>query len=287
VNPSKGSIESVRVEARIEDDLVLPGRVWASDRPRALIGFAHGLGEHSGRYAGLAGDLVRAGYSVAALDWPGHGEAPGRRGDMRSWTWLRDRVVPALFTATRGMPHQPDALPHVLFGHSMGGLLALDYALAHPETLIGVAVSAPALHSETPPLWKRALAQVARVAAPSIGFDAGIPSHGLSRDPEVVRARDEDALVHDVISPRLYYGLSASRIRVLGDASRLAIPALVMQGSGDLIIDPAGTEAFCAAAPERLVTRLFYQGAYHEIFNDLGRDACLRDLLAWLSRLAD
>jgi len=286
VNPSKGTVPSVRVEAKIDDAFTLPGRVWACERPRALIGFAHGLGEHCGRYAALAGDLVGAGFTVTALDWPGHGEAPGRRGDLPSWTWLRDRAVPALFARTQGMPHQPEGLPHVLFGHSMGGLLALDYALAHPETLIGVAVSAPALRSATPPLWKRALAQVARVAAPSIGFSSGIASAGLSRDPEVVTARDADALVHDMISPRLYYGLAESRERVLREAGRLAIPVLAMQGTGDLIVDPMGTAAFCAATPQRLVSRGFYAGAYHEIFNDLGREACLKDLLAWLSRVA-
>ena len=285
MNPSHGSVESIQVEAKIEAGLTLPGRVWISDRPRALIGLAHGLGEHSGRYAALAGDLVHAGYSVAAVDWPGHGQAAGRRGDLPSWTWLRDRCVPALFTLAGGLPHQPDAVPHVLFGHSMGGLLALDYALTHPETLLAVAVSAPALRSETPPLWKRALAQVARVAAPSIGFSSGIPSAGLSRDPEVVRTRDEDVLVHDMISPRLYYGLAASRERVLHEAGRLAIPALVMQGTGDRIVDPAGTRDFCAAAPGRLVTRFVYEGAYHEIFNDVGREACLKDLLDWLSRV--
>jgi alpha-beta hydrolase superfamily lysophospholipase len=167
----------------------------------------------------------------------------------------------------------------------MGGLLALDYALAHPESLLGVAVSAPALRSETPPIWKRALARVARMAAPSIGFSTGIASGGLARDPEVVRTRDEDALVHDMISPRLYYGLTKSRERVLRDAHHLEIPALVMHGTGDIVVDPLGTEAFCAAAPGRLVTCVFYEGAYHEIFNDVGREACLEDLLAWLSRL--
>ena len=155
MNPSKGTVPSVRVEAKIDGEVTLPGRVWASERPRALVGFAHGLGEHCGRYAALASDLVGAGYSVAALDWPGHGQTTGRRGDLPSWTWLRDRAVPALFTVADGLPHQPDSMPRVLFGHSMGGLLALDYALAHPETLLAVAVSAPALRSETPPLWKR------------------------------------------------------------------------------------------------------------------------------------
>lgn len=285
MNPAHGPVESIRIEARIENDLVLPGRAWISDRPRARIAVAHGLGEHCGRYAALAGDLVRAGYSVAALDWPGHGEAPGRRGDIRSWTWLRDRIVPAIFTAARALPNQPERLPHVLFGHSMGGLLALDYALAHGNTLIGVVASAPALRSETPPWWKLMLAHVARATVPSIGFPTGIVSHGISRDPEVVRVRDEDALVHDAISPRLYRGLTESRERVLRDAPGLAVPALVVHGTGDLVIDPGGTEEFCAAAPEPLVTCVFYEGAYHEIFNDIGREACVKDLLAWLERL--
>jgi alpha-beta hydrolase superfamily lysophospholipase len=282
MNPAQGSVSPIRIEARIEKDLVLPGRVWTSERPRALVAVAHGIGEHCGRYAALAADLVRAGYTVAALDWPGHGEAPGRRGDIRSWTWLRDTIVPAIFTATRGLPHQPELLPQILFGHSMGGLLALDYALAHPRTILGVAASAPALRSAMPPWWKLALANVALATAPSVGFPTGIQSGGISRDPEVIRLRDEDALVHGLISPRLYHGFTESRQRVLRDARRLAVPALVMHGTGDTVVDPEGTREFCGTAPEALVRCSFYEGAYHEIFNDHGRERCVADLLAWL-----
>ena len=285
MNPALGPLAAVRIEVRVERDVVLPGRAWASESPRALVAVAHGIGEHTGRYAALAGDLVRAGYTVAALDWPGHGEAPGPRGDVRSWVWLRDRIIPAMFTATRGLPGQPEELPHVLLGHSMGAVLALDFALAHPREIVGVAASAPALKSAMPPWWKLVLANIALATAPSVGFPTGIEEGGISRDPQVVRLRDEDRLVHGKISPRLYHSFTEARQRVLRDARRLAVPALVMHGTADQVVDPEGSREFCAATPRGLARHVEYPGAYHEIFNDFGRDEVVRDLVGWLAGL--
>jgi len=282
LNPSEGPVPSTAIKARTEDGTVLPGRLWSAGRPLAAIALVHGLGEHTGRYAALAGDLARAGYTVAALDWPGHGATLGRRGDVLSWTRLRDGMVSATFAA---IPESPTPLPRIVFGHSMGGLMALDYALAHPHGIRGVAVSAPALASAAPPGWKLALARLARKTAPWIGFGAGVDPSGISQDPEVVRARDADAMVHDKISPRLYFDLLDARERVLREAPRLAVPALVLQGADDTIADPAGTRRFCSEAAEGRVTCHVYDGAYHEVLNDIGRERCLADLLAWLSKV--
>ena len=283
MNPSQGSVAATRVEARVERALVLPGRVWAAERPRGLIGIVHGIGEHCARYAALAEDLVGAGFSVAALDWPGHGEAPGSRGDVRSWTWVRDRWVPALLSATQGMPGQPEAMPRVLLGHSMGGVMALDFALAHGREIAGVAVSGPALRTPMPPWWKLVLANVALATAPSLGFSTGLDTGGISRDPEVNRLRAEDKLIHDLISPRLYAGFTEARQRVLREARRLSIPALVMHGAADRIVDPEGAREFAAAAPNDLVKLILFEGAYHEIFNDHGRERVVAELIAWLN----
>jgi len=282
MNPSSGSVPASNIEIRFERGAQLPARAWCAERPRGLVAIVHGLGEHGGRYAALASDLVRARFTVVALDLPGHGEAPGPRGDMASWTAVRDRIVPLLFTASRGLPGQPLELPHVLLGHSLGGVMALDFALAHPREILAVVASAPGLKSAIPPWWKLALANVARATAPAAGFPHGLDESGMSRDPEVLALRKSDRLVHDKISPRLYFAFEEARQRVMRDARQLKVPALVLHGSADRVVDPHGSLEFCAAAPHDLCRLITYHDGYHEIFNDPVREQVVRDLVGWL-----
>ena len=282
MRPSVGPIAATRLEVRVDRGLVLPGRAWVADHPRALIALVHGLGEHSGRYAALASDLVAAGYSVASMDLPGHGEGPGPRGDVPSWPDLRDRALPALWTAPLTLPGQPSRLPRVLLGHSMGATLALDYALAHPREIVGVVASAPALKTAMPPWWKLVLANVARATTPSLGFPHGLDETGISRDPEVMRERADDRLMHGKISPRLYHDLVEAQQRVMRDARRLAVPALLIQGDADRVVDPRGAAEFAAAAPKELVKLVMCPGAYHEVFNEPDRARAVGELLSWL-----
>jgi alpha-beta hydrolase superfamily lysophospholipase len=282
VNPSDGAVPATSIELRIDRSLTLPGRAWCAEAPRALVAVVHGLGEHCGRYAALASDLVKKRYTVVALDLPGHGEAPGPRGDFPSWQQVRDHIVPALFTASRGMPGQPLDLPVIMLGHSMGGAIALDYALAHPRTLLAVVASAPALRSQMPPWWKLALANVAKSTAPSLGFPHGLDESGISRDPEVMKARAADPLMHDRISPRLYFALREAQQRVLRDARRLEVPALLQQGAADRVVDPHGALEFNAAAPHGMARLITYKDGYHEVYNDLSRDEAIRDLVGWM-----
>ena len=282
MNPGAGCVTATAVEVRLERGLVLPGRVWCAERPRALVAVVHGLGEHSARYAALADDLVQARLSVVALDLPGHGEAPGPRGDVASWPQLRDHVVPSMFTVLRGMPGQPMELPHVLLGHSLGGALALDFALTHPRALVAVVAASPGLRVGMPPWWKLALGHAARVTAPSSGFRHGLDESGMSRDPEVLALRKSDPLVHDRISPRLYFSFAEARQRVLREARRLQVPALLLQGMADRVVDPRGALEFNAAAPHGLSRLITYPGAFHELFNDTDRAQPVADLVGWL-----
>ena len=282
MNPNVGSAPASPIEVRIDRDHVLPGRAWCADSPRALIAVAHGLGEHSGRYAALASNLVAQRYTVVSLDLPGHGDASGPRGDMRSWIQVRDQAIPAMFGASRGLPWQPPELRRVLLGHSMGGVMALDYALAHPRDILGVVASAPALSATISPWWKLALANVARVTTPAAGFPHGLDESGMSRDAEVLRARKTDPLMHDKISPRLYFAFEEARQRVMRDARRLAVPALLLHGAADRVTDPRGTLEFCGAAPHEKARLFTYRDACHEIFNDLSRDQVIKDLTGWL-----
>jgi alpha-beta hydrolase superfamily lysophospholipase len=281
MNPAQGRVPARRLEARLGPGLVLNGRAWCNDRPLALVAITHGLGEHSGRYAALADALVGAGCTVVSLDLPGHGDTAGPRGDIPSWISVRDRAIPAMFNAAAGLPGDPRGAPRVLLGHSMGGLLALDFALAHPDMLAAVIASAPAFRGTIPPWWKLALANLARVTTPSAGFPHGLDESGMSRDAEVLKGRATDPLVHDRISPRLYFDLSEARQRVMLHARRLQVPCLVQQGAADRVVFPEGAKEFVEAAGS-MAKLILYPDAYHEIYNDPARDQAIPDLLRWL-----
>ena len=180
------------------------------------------------------------------------------------------------------VPGQPTELPPVLLGHSMGGLMALDYALAHPDGLLAVVASAPALRSAMPPWWKLAMANVARVTTPAAGFPHGLDESGISRDPEVLKLRASDPLMHDRVSPRLYFAMVEAQARVMRESRRLSIPALILHGAADRLTDPKGSLEFNAAAPHGKSRLIMYRDAYHEIFNDLSRAEVVRDLKGWL-----
>ncbi len=282
MNPAQASLPAVSIDVRVDRETVLPGRVWCAERPRALVAIVHGLGEHSGRYAALAAELVNSRFTCVALDLPGHGETAGPRGDIPSWEKLRDQIVPAMFTATRGLPDQPSEPPIVLLGHSMGGVIALDHALAHPKGLQALVLSAPALRTAMPPWWKLALANVARVATPTGGFPNGLDPDGLSRDPEVVRAYREDPLVHDRISPRTYFAFMEAAQRCRRDIRQLQVPTLMFTGMADRLVDPKGALEAAAAAPHDMMRFVTWSDAYHESMNDLGRETVIKDLAAWL-----
>ena len=282
MNPAQASLPAVSIDVRVDRETVLPGRVWCAERPRALVAIVHGLGEHSGRYAALAGELEKSRFTCVALDLPGHGETSGPRGDIPSWEKLRDQIVPAMFTATRGLPDHSPEPPIVLLGHSMGGVIALDYALAHPKGLRALVLSAPALRTAMPPWWKLALANVARVATPSGGFPNGLDPDGLSRDPEVVRAYREDPLVHDRISPRTYFAFMEAAQRCRRDIRGLQVPTLMFTGMADRLVDPKGALEAAAAAPHDMMRFVTWSEAYHESMNDLGRETVIKDLAAWM-----
>ncbi len=282
MNPANGRIPAVSIDVRVDRNTVLPGRVWCAERPRALVALVHGLGEHSGRYAALASDLVKSRFTCVSLDLPGHGETAGPRGDIPSWDKLRDQIVPAMFTATRGLPGQPSQLPSVLLGHSMGGVIALDHALAHPRSLSALVLSAPALRTEMPPWWKLALANVARIATPAGGFPNGLDPDGLARDPEVVRAYREDPLVHNRISPRSYFSFMEAAQRCRLNIRGLQVPTLMFQGMADRLVDPKGALEAAGAAPHDMMRFVTWSDAYHESMNDMGRENVIQDVAAWL-----
>lgn len=247
--------------------------------PSGLLLICHGLGEHSGRYRSVVDTVVPDGWAVYGLDLRGHGRSQGRRGHLERYTdWLAD-----LDTFRRLVVARHPALPTVLLGHSMGGQIALAYALEHQPELAGLVLSAPALASNAvPPAAMAVLRRLARVA-PRLR-PAGIDSTKISKDPLVVADYHADPLVHHGKPTLALSAALLSQFDVLTARAReLRLPVLLQHGLLDELTDPAGSRRLAAELGSADRTVHWYPGLWHEIYHEPEQAAPLTDLRDWLA----
>lgn len=262
------------------DGTRLSYRRWPADSaPRAACLLVHGLAEHSGRYAHLAQTLAGRRFSVWAMDLRGHGRSEGRRGDCRSFDELVEDLGLLVEQAGRDEP----ALPRLLIGHSLGGLIALAYAARNPGEIRAVAVSSPALRLAHPtdPVTVFVVTSVARIL-PTTPLNNGVKPRFLSHDARVAEEYVKDPLVHRVLTARCAVALRDAMRDSLRLAAQLSIPCLILQAGADEICDPAAAAEFAGACSNGLVTFRRYDGLYHEIFNEVERGRVIEDLSQWL-----
>ena len=265
---------------RTHDGLTLYTQTWQpADAPVARIAVIHGLGEHSGRYADFADWFVPRGFAIHAFDHRGHGQSPGQQGHINAWAEFRDDVQQFL-------DHVPDDAPRFLLGHSMGGLIVLDYGLHRPTArLRGVIASAPGLApGGGVSAASIAAAKVLARVAPKLKMSNGLDVQGLSRDPEVVRAYQADPLVHGYATPRFASEFFATGREALHRAAQwpAETPLLLMHGAADPICQPETTQRFFTDAGATDKTHIPYPDYLHEIFNEIGREKVWADVDAWL-----
>lgn len=270
---------------RSADGLDLHVRRWQNPSipHRSTFVVAHGLGEHSGRYAHLARWFSARGATVYAIDHRGHGLSGGQRGHTDS---LETLIADLDLLVTRARTETGE--PLVLIGHSWGGLIAIAYAMQHPDRIERAVFSAPVLKVKAQvPGWKRALARVAPVVAPRLSFRTGIETAAVSRDPDVVGRYRTDPLVHDRITPMANRATFDRGEEFIGRAAELTVPFLLLHGGDDRIIDPEGSRRFFARATAPGRALRIYPGLYHEIFNEPEQEQVFRDIEDWLENRAD
>jgi alpha-beta hydrolase superfamily lysophospholipase len=251
----------------------------------AALALVHGLGEHSGRYQNLVDYLVPRGYAVYGFDLRGHGRSPGPRGYINSWEELRGDVGSFLRYVNRAEGTSGDR-PLFLMGHSFGGLIALEFALygGHLTPLLnGVVASAPGLSTEG---FSPLLLLIARVLSrlqPALAIKTGLDSTGLSRDPAVVQAYQQDPLVHGVGTPRLTTESMAAIQRTFASVAGWKLPLLMFYGTDDRIVPSGAGRRFFEQVPIEDKQLIEYEDGFHESHNDVEYERVLADLEQWLS----
>lgn len=252
-------------------------------KPKALVALIHGLGEHTGRYLHVGKTVTDAGYALVGFDLRGHGRSGGARGHF-----------PSLATVTQDIrrffrylvQRYPD-LPHFLYGHSLGGLLSLSYALQYSAGLNGVIVTGAALRS---PLQEQkvkvAMANVLGSLLPTVTLPSGLDATTISRDADIVRKYTNDPLVHDKTS----LGLGKAAIKAIeycfAHAKEFKPPLLIMHGAADKLTFSSGSEDFAKLASENNqdVTLKLWEGLYHEVHNEPEKAEVLKVMIEWLEK---
>ena len=251
-----------------------------AEQPKGVIAHVHGMGEHSRRYDHLTRYWEDRGYASAGFDQRGHGRSEGKRGHTPKYDFLMDDIELFLEAVANTFP----SFPVTLYGHSMGGNLVLNYVIRRQPDLASAVASAPFLKlAFEPPVWKVHMMEKLKRIVPAMSQDTGLDIHALSRDPAVISRYEADPLVHEKITMSFFTDVHAAGESIIGRASELTIPALVMHGSADLITSPAGSDSFVAASSGKAVLKI-WDGFFHEIHNEPGWEAVAAFTIAWIEK---
>jgi lysophospholipase len=256
---------SATSEIKTRDGFALNLHDWSIEKPRIQVALLHGYGEHAGRYAHVAKAWNEMGISVLAVDLRGHGRSSGVRGHIERFSDYH-LDADALIAAVRAKSPAPVAL----FGHSVGGLIALDWLIANRGARIAAtALSSPFLGValKVSPV-KTAVGRAMSRFVPKLSMSSGLTGKDVARDAEIARLYDTDPLNNKNATVRWYTEAMEAVDRVMARAGEIETPMLVLYGGADKVADSDKTDQLVRSLKmaERSYERL--PDHYHEIVNE-------------------
>ena len=252
---------------------------WKPRNPKAVLLIVHGLKDHGSRYESLSEQLAAHGYAVFAFDLRGHGKSEGERAFVTSF----DEYLHDLNIYYERVQHMESGRPLFLFGHSMGGAVALLYTLTRRPAIAGLLLSAPALKvpKNTSSLLVWLTKRIGGIAPrrPVLKLDNNL----FTRDTDFLAAMNSDPLIYNKPHPaRTAAELLRAIDRIQKTMSTLADPTVIMHGTDDKISNPDGSRQLDNVAVSKDKTLKLYEGHYHDLLHDLGNSNVSDDLLQWL-----
>jgi alpha-beta hydrolase superfamily lysophospholipase len=265
-----------------KDGTLLVAKAWRpTQEPRAWITMCPGTSDHSGRYDHMGHVLNRAGFALVMPDLRGNGPSEGKRGHIDSFSQYTDDLQAAL-EYTRGQ--LPKA--HFLGGHSLGGLIAARVAIDNPPDIDGLFLSgAPFKLAFDPPAWKKSLSRWLTGVLPSLQVGNELNAADLTHDLQIVERQRRDPYNHGKVTLKMYAELLKAQHDVLHRGGQLKLPLLILHGGADKINAVPGSKAFYMVAGSKEKQLIIYDGFYHEIFNEIGKEKVFSDLIGWMDAI--
>ncbi len=273
------AVEYTEQKPTAQDGVRLYVQRWAptDDEVSAELFVVPGYGEHGGRYREFGHYLAGRGLAVSALDYRGHGRAEGPRGFVTEFERYHDDVDAGLATLT-------GEAPRFLLGHSLGGLIALDYVARNgPRVgeLRGLVATNPYLElAMKVPGYKILLANTMAKLYPRLAIPSGLPTDGLSRQEGVREAYERDPFVFNIATTGWFRETNEAQLRVRR-LTQLPLPCLYVYSDADPIAAPAANRQL-AAQLQGEVDIIERAGELHEVLNELDREELYDRIADWL-----
>ncbi|MEH7436961.1 lysophospholipase [Neobacillus drentensis] len=250
--------------------------------PKAAVILVHGHGDHSGGLQNLSTSLVNQDYLVYAFDLRGHGKSTGKRGFIKEWAEYRNDLHEFRKLVVAEVPE----LPLFIVGHSIGGVIVLDYTLDYGEGLAGMVAISPAISYEVTPSERILITLMGKLKPDYSIVKTGNPQI-LTKDPKELDRLVADELRHDVVTPGLGRGLMRTVARLANEAKSIKLPILLQFGLEDELTPPSKLHQFFDTVSSSNKQKFEYPHMRHRPFDDLDREHFFEDMNHWLDEQVD
>lgn len=253
-------------------------RHWEpSGTARANLVLCHGVNSHGGQYIRAGEEFAGRGFAVTALDLRGRGRSDGERFYAESI----DEYVSDLSLGIDLAKSMHPELPTYLLGHSAGGVTSVTYALDHQDRIDGLICESFAFRVYAPNFALKVLEGASHFFPHAHVLKLKMAD--FSRDPEWVAQLEADPLTLDEVQPvATVAAFARAGERFDREFPRIALPVLIIHGTADKATRPDGSQQFYDQAGSTDKTLKLYEGYYHDLLNDLGREAVMDDVVGWI-----
>ncbi|MBI1880656.1 MAG: lysophospholipase [Chloroflexi bacterium] len=256
-------------------------RSWhpAVGKPRAVVVIVHGFNSHSGQYMWVAEQFVANGLAVYALDLRGRGKSDGERFYVEKF---EDYVNDVATFVTMAKSQEP-GLPVFLLGHSAGGVVSCIYTLEHQAEIAGLICESFAHEVPAPDFALAVLKGLSHIAPHAHVLK--LNNEDFSRDPKVVEAMNNDPLIaHEVQPTETVAEMVRADERLKKEFPLITLPVLILHGTLDKATKPSGSQRFYDMAGSTDKTLKLYEGHFHDLLNDIGKEEVMADIKGWIDK---
>jgi alpha-beta hydrolase superfamily lysophospholipase len=255
-------------------------RSWLPDAaPRAVVVICHGVNSHGGQHRWTAEQFVGKGLAVYALDLRGRGRSDGERFYVED---VADYVADVAGAVKIAKARHP-GLPVFLLGHSAGGVTSAVYTLDNQAELAGFICESFAFQVPAPGFALVAIKGLSHIA-PRLPV-LKLKMEDFTRDPQALAALNADPLTaHEAQPAATVAALVRADERLREEFPLIKLPVLILHGTEDKATVPAGSQFFFDTVGSTDKTLKLYEGHFHDLLNDVGKEGVMADIMAWIDR---